>query len=155
MIRVLALDVGSVRIGVALSDPLGMTAQPLEVIQRRKVDPFARVAQLIMEYEVQRLVVGMPLRLDGTKGPAVESIEKFIAELEGQISVPIEPWDERLSTAQAQRVMIDGGVRRKDRKNKIDKVAAALILQSYLDAQRIDQGIDQGTDQGTDQGIEQ
>lgn len=134
--RILALDVGSVRIGVALSDPLGMIAQPLEVVQRRKVDPLARVAQLIEEHEVECVVVGMPLRLDGTKGPAAQSIEKFVVELEARISVPVESWDERLSTAQAERAMIGGGVRRKKRKGKIDKVAASLILQSYLDAQR-------------------
>ena len=135
VIRVLGLDVGSVRVGVALSDPLGMTAQPLEVIERRKRDPFARVAELVAENEVQRIVVGMPLRLDGSSGPAVEAIEKFIDELRAAVSVPIETWDERLSTAQAQRSMIAGGVRRKQRKERIDKVAAALILQSFLDAQ--------------------
>jgi len=135
MIRILGLDVGSVRVGVALSDPLGMTAQPLEVIQRRKVDAFARIAELVAEHEVQRVVVGNPLRLDGDVGPAAEAIGAFIEALRERLEVPVEAWDERLSTAQAERAMIGGGVRREDRRQSIDKVAAALILQSYLDAQ--------------------
>lgn len=134
MIRILGLDVGSVRIGVALSDPLGMTAQPLEVIERRRVDAVARVAELVREHEVQRIVVGQPLRLSGEAAQATESIAAFVEALRKVITVPIELWDERLSTAQAERVMIAGGARREERRKNIDKVAAALILQSYLDA---------------------
>jgi putative holliday junction resolvase len=134
LIRILGLDVGTVRIGVALSDPLGMTAQPLEVIDRRRTDAVARIAALCTEYEVQRVIYGRPLRLDGSAGAAVEMVDKFIAELAPRLSVPQEPWDERLSTAQAERAMLEGGARREQRRERVDKIAAALILQSYLDA---------------------
>jgi len=134
--RILALDVGSVRIGVALSDPMGITAQPLLVINRRKDDPFAQVAQLVQEHEVQRVIVGYPLQLNGEKGPATQAMDTFIERLRSTIETPIEAWDERLSTKQAERSMIDDGVRRDKRRKSIDKIAAALILQSYLDVPR-------------------
>jgi len=134
VIRILGLDVGSVRIGVALSDPLGITAQPLEVIDRKRSDPFRRIVALVEEKEVQRIVVGRPTRLDGADGPAVVAMHAFVESLRGQVSVPVDLWDERLSTAQAERAMILGGARREQRRRSIDKVAAALILQSYLDA---------------------
>ena len=134
MIRILALDVGTVRVGVAISDPLGMTAQPLEVIDRKRVDPIERVLALVAEHEVRRIVVGKPLQLDGEEGQAVRAVEVLVRNLRSRTEVPVEMWDERLTTAQAERLMIDGGVRRQDRRAKIDKVAAALILQSYLEA---------------------
>ncbi len=136
MTRILGIDVGTVRIGVALSDPLGLTAQPHEVILRKKVDPFARIAALVAEHEVERVVVGYPLQLDGEVGPAARSVDAFIAELEKGVHVPVERWDERLTTAAAERSMIEGGARRERRRESIDKVAAALLLQSYLDARR-------------------
>ena len=135
MTRLLGLDVGSVRIGVALSDPLGVIATPLEVIDRRRQDPLTRIVALVEEHEVHRLVVGQPLRLSGEVGPAAESVQVFVDQLAARLSVPIELWDERLTTAQAEREMIADGVRRKKRRQNIDRVAAALILQSYLDAQ--------------------
>jgi putative Holliday junction resolvase len=134
VIRILGLDVGSVRVGVALSDPLGVTAQPLEVILRRERDPWQRVAELVIEHDVERIVVGRPLRLEGDEGPAVAAVDEFISRLESVVTIPIETWDERLTTAQAERAMIAGGVRRAKRRQSIDRVAAALILQSYLDA---------------------
>ncbi len=134
MVRILGLDVGTARVGVALSDPLGMTAQPLEVIVRKRADPFARVAELIALNEVERVVVGNPLKLDGGEGLAVEAVGAFVAELERHISVPIELWDERLTTAAAERALLEGDVRRRERRDLRDKIAAALILQSYLDA---------------------
>ncbi len=134
MIRILGLDVGTVRVGVALSDPLGMTAQPLEVIERRKVDPFARLAALVAEHEVQRVVVGQPLTLSGEAGLAVKTVDAFVGELSKRVTVPIVRWDERMTTAAAERAMIAGGARRETRKQNIDKLAAALLLQSYLDA---------------------
>jgi putative holliday junction resolvase len=136
MIRVLGVDVGTVRVGVALSDPLGITAQPFEVIDRRKIDPHQRLLALINEYEVTQLVVGYPLQLSGEASFAAASVDEFIAKLAQGTPVPIERWDERLSTAGAQRLMIDAGVRRERRRQSIDKVAAAIILQSYLDAKR-------------------
>jgi putative Holliday junction resolvase len=134
VIRILGVDVGSVRVGLALSDPLGITAQPLEVINRRKQDPWQRIAELVEEHTVERVVVGLPLRLEGEEGPAVVAVREFIDKLSARIEVPIDTWDERLSTAQAERAMIEGGVRRNKRRQSIDRIAAALILQSYLDA---------------------
>lgn len=137
MIRLLGLDVGTVRVGVALSDPLGITAQPLEVINRRKSDLFERVATLVDEHEVQQVVIGNPLQLDGEIGPAARAMAEFADKLRQRLTVPVELWDERLSTAQAEREMISDGVRREKRRQRIDKVAAALILQSYLDARSV------------------
>ena len=134
MIRLLALDVGTVRIGVALSDPLGMTAQPLEVIVRKQTDPATRVKELIADYEVQKIIVGQPYTLDGEEGDATQAVASFVADLEKHVTIPIELWDERMTTAQAERDMIAAGARRLKRRDTIDKIAAALILQSYLDA---------------------
>jgi len=132
--RILAVDVGTVRVGIAMSDPSGTIASPFEVIDRRKVDPARRVAALVAEHEVERVVVGRPLTLDGSPGQAVHEVERFVTRLAKIVAVPIDYWDERMSTAQAQRDMIDAGARRKERHDNVDKVAAALILQSYLDA---------------------
>jgi putative holliday junction resolvase len=134
LIRILGLDVGTVRIGVALSDPLGMTAQPLAVIERKRENPYTAVQKLVEEHEVQRVVVGQPLQLDGKEGQAAQAVSAFVEQLRKHVTVPIELWDERMTTAAAQRMMIGGGARRDERKQNIDKVAAALILQSYLDA---------------------
>jgi putative Holliday junction resolvase len=131
--RVMALDVGTVRIGVALSDPTGTFAQPKDTLLRYK-KPEERIAQLIEEHEVQTLVVGQPLTLRGEAGPAVAAIAAFVTGLQNHVQVPIVMWDERLSTAHAQRDMIALGARRATRRQHIDKVAAALILQSYLDS---------------------
>jgi len=134
VVRILGLDVGTVRVGVALSDPLGITAQPLEVIDRRRTDAAARVAALVGEHAVERVVVGQPLLLSGRAGEAVAQVEAFVNMLAPLCGVPIERWDERMTSAQAERLMIEGGTRREARRQNIDKVAAALILQSYLDA---------------------
>jgi putative Holliday junction resolvase len=134
MIRILGIDVGTVRVGIALSDPLGMTAQPLEVIQAKGKSPFPRIVELIEDYGVTKIVIGNPLRLSGEVGLAAENVASFVKGLQTRTEVPIELWDERLSTAQAQRVMISAGVRRNKRRESIDKIAASLILQSYLDA---------------------
>lgn len=128
----LGLDLGDVRVGVALSDPLGMTAQPLEVIERYRL--LERVRELVAEYEVTRVVVGYPLKLDGKQGQAAVSAKAAAKELQEALSVPVQLWDERLTTAAAQRMLIGANVRREKRKQSVDKVAAALILQSYLDA---------------------
>ncbi len=129
----MALDVGSVRIGVALSDPMNIIAQPKDTLLRYK-QPEARIAQMVVELEVSHLVVGQPLTLKGEEGPAVRAIALFVEGLKQHVAVPIVMWDERLSTAHAQRDMIALGSRRATRKQHIDKVAAALILQSYLDS---------------------
>ena len=132
--KVLALDVGTVRVGVAVSDPSRTIAQPLQVLQRRR-RPHPLIAQLVAEHEVGQIVVGRPLTLSGVAGPAVRATEAFVAELGPFIQIPIVWWDERLTTVAAERAMLEGNVRRQDRRQSIDKVAAALLLQSYLDAQ--------------------
>jgi putative Holliday junction resolvase len=132
--RVLALDHGTKRIGVAVSDELKMIAQPLEYIS---AEPFAdfldRLKEIIREKEVELVVVGMPRNMDGSYGPAALKVEAFVAARKGAITTPIQTWDERLTSAQANRLLIQGGVRRDKRKQKVDKMAAAILLQSFLD----------------------
>ena len=132
--RTLALDVGQVRIGVAISCPFGRIGQPLVVISR-STNPFERIVQLIAEHDVATIVVGRPIRMSGEEGPAVRAIEGFVERLRRDVDVPIVWQDERLTTAAAERTMVALGARRRTRREHIDKVAAALILQSYLDAQ--------------------
>ena len=133
--RILALDHGSKRIGVAVSDELKMIAQPLEFILAEPFDAFlARLKEIIREKEVEIILVGMPRNMDGSYGPAALKAQEFAAALKAKFAVPILTWDERLTTAMAQRFLIEGGVRRKDRKEKVDKTAASILLQSYLDS---------------------
>lgn len=133
--RILALDPGTVRIGLALSDELHLIASPLEYVPAA---PFAklleRLRQLIREKEVGLILVGLPRNMDGSYGPAALRVQEFVAALRAALTVPIQTWDERLTSAQAQRLLVQGGVRRRDRKQKVDKMAAAILLQSYLDA---------------------
>lgn len=133
--RILGLDHGTVRIGVALSDELKMIATPLEFIL---AEPFAdflkRLKDLIREKEVEMILVGMPRNMDGSYGPATEKVRQFITVLKEAVTVPIKAWDERLTSVQANRMMIEGGVRREQRKGRVDKMAAAILLQSYLDS---------------------
>jgi putative Holliday junction resolvase len=131
--RVLALDVGRARIGVALSDPLGLTAQPMEVIDRRRQDALARIAALVQDYAVSELLVGLPMTLAGERAQAADDMASFVTRLRA-LGPPVVEWDERLTTRQAERVMIAQGARRRERRDNIDKVAAAILLQSYLDA---------------------
>ena len=135
MERILGLDIGTVRIGLALSDPLGITAQPLETIQCKKCDPIGRIIELTEEYSIAKLVVGNPLTLDGKSSFASQNVEKFIEKLKNSLQLECVLWDERMTTAQAEKLMISNGVRRKKRRESIDQVAATIILQSYLDAQ--------------------
>ncbi len=133
--RSLGLDVGTVTIGVAISDPLGMFAQPVRTLRRtgRKAD-VAELAELVREREVSRIIVGLPLRMDASEGDSAREARRMAealgAALEG---VTIVLQDERFSTAEAERALIEGNVRRSKRKQVIDQVAAVLILQSYLD----------------------
>lgn len=132
--RYLALDHGTKRIGVAVSDELKMIAQPLEFIPTEPFDAFlVRLKQVITEKEVELVFIGMPRNMDGTYGPAAQKVQEFIAQLKPEISVPIKTLDERLTSAQANRVLLQGNVRRADRKQKVDAMAAAILLQSYLD----------------------
>lgn len=134
--RILALDLGEKRIGLALSDPLGVTAQPLPRIDRRgpRKDPEAVVA-VVREYDVVEVVLGLPLTLSGEEGTQADGAREFGAGLAAILGegVTLSYWDERLTTREAERVMIDGGARRNRRKDKIDSLAATIILQNVLD----------------------
>ncbi len=135
--RILGLDVGDKRIGVAVSDELMLTAQPVEVIHRTLLESdLESIAELADMYDVRLVVVGMPLMLDKTVGRQAEKVEHFVAELKKRLDMPVETIDERLSTSMAERVMIDAGVRRKKRRQYIDALAAAGILQVFMDRQR-------------------
>lgn len=134
--RILALDYGTKRIGVALSDELGWTAQPLETFERRTLDrDLAHIAELVVLHEVERVVLGVPLQLDGREGPAVRAMREFAEKLEAGISVPLILWDERMTTKAAEDLLIAADVSRKKRKGAVDRIAAALLLQSFLAAQ--------------------
>ena len=135
--RVLGLDVGDRRIGVAMSDPLGLTAQPLTVIQRRSPTVDANtIRELIERHGVTAVVVGLPLTLDGTRGPQAKKVQGFIDTLRRHIALPIEWVDERLTTVQGERALREGNASRARRKQVIDQVAAQLILQQFLDRHR-------------------
>ena len=133
--RILALDHGTKRIGVALSDELKMIAQPFEFIE---AEPFAdflvRLKELIRTKEVELILVGMPRNMDGSYGEAAAKVREFVTVLKETVTVPLRLWDERLTSTQANRLLIAGNVRRGDRKEKVDKMAAAILLQSYLDS---------------------
>lgn len=133
--RILALDHGTRRIGIALSDATRTIAQPLEYLP---AEPFAsfleQLKQLIAQHEVDLLLVGLPRNMDGSYGPAAQKVEVFVAALKSALTIPIRLWDERLTSTQANRLLIAGGVRRGKRKEKVDQMAAAILLQSYLDS---------------------
>jgi putative Holliday junction resolvase len=133
--RVLALDHGTKRIGVAISDELKMIAQPLEFIPAEPFNAFlSRIQELLRVKEVDLIVVGMPRNMDGSYGPAALKVQEFVAALKTAVTTPITTWDERLTSVQANRFLIEGNVRREKRKEKVDKMAAAILLQSYLDS---------------------
>jgi putative holliday junction resolvase len=132
--RILALDHGTKRIGVAVSDETHTIAQPLEYIPAEPFADFlARLKQLLVEKEIGLILVGLPRNMDGSYGPAALKVQTFVAALKDAIAVPIRTQDERLTSAQANRILIQGNVRRDQRKEKVDKMAAAILLQSYLD----------------------
>jgi len=137
--RILALDVGEVRIGVALSDPLGIIAQPHSVIAASSLDrDAAAIRDLVAQTAAVRIVVGLPLDLEGKPGPQAQKVLAFVERLRAAVDVEVVTQDERYSTAAAQRVLRQAGVKRKKRKKVIDKVAAQHILQVYLDRQTKD-----------------
>jgi putative Holliday junction resolvase len=132
--RILALDHGSKRIGIALSDELKMIAQPLEFVPAKPFPDFvSRLRELLDEKEVELILVGMPRNMDGTYGDAAVQVEEFVDSLKSEVSVPVRTWDERLTSAQANRSLIEANVGRQKRKEMVDATAAALLLQSYLD----------------------
>ncbi len=133
--RILALDHGTKRIGIAISDELKMIAQPLEFVPAEPFAGFlARLKELIRDKQVELILVGLPRNMDGSYGPAALKVQDFVAVLKGALTVPIQTWDERLTSVQANRLLIQGNVRREKRKEKVDKMAAAILLQSYLDS---------------------
>jgi len=133
--RILGVDFGHKRIGLALNDESGTIAQPLDYIDGGAIATVSRkLAQLCVDRKVGKIVVGVPLRLDGTPSEQTERTLVFIAELRRATTIPVVPWDERLTSVQAERALLEGNVRRSERKLKIDKLAAQIMLQSYLDA---------------------
>jgi len=131
--RVLAIDYGTKRIGIALSDELGWTAQPLETLNRRTLDwDIAHIASLVGTYEVRQVLLGFPLQLDGREGPAIQAMREFQVRLEQGVPVPVILWDERLTTKSAEDLLIAADVSRKKRKGVVDRIAASILLQSYL-----------------------
>lgn len=135
--RVLSLDIGTVRIGVAISDPEGRMAFPVETLAARpEAAAVARIAALVDERAIARVVAGLPLDLGGREGAAVRRTRRFLRNLASAVAVPIDEWDERLSSAAAEQSLVEAGVRRARRREVVDQVAATLILQSWLDAHR-------------------
>ncbi len=134
--RILGLDHGTKRIGVAVSDELKMIAQPLEFILAEPLpQALDRLLAIIRDKEVELILVGMPRNMDGSYGPAAEKVREFVTQIHTVTPVPVRTWDERLTSAQANRVMIEANVRRDKRREKVDAMAAAVLLQSFLDAQ--------------------
>lgn len=135
--RVLGLDVGDRRIGVAVSDPTGLLASAHSVVERVGVRRDAeRIAGIARDVEAERIVVGLPRRLDGELGEQAEKVQRFVRELASVLPLPIDYWDERLTSVEANRVMQAAGVRSRQRRGTVDAVAASLILQGYLDRWR-------------------
>lgn len=129
--RVLALDPGTTRVGVAVSDPLRIVASPLAVLSAD--DWEAPLHEIVEKYRPAVIVVGLPIGLSGREGPAAERARDFAAEVSRALEVDVELFDERFTTATAESALREGGVRRRDRRGKVDKVAAAVILRHYLD----------------------
>lgn len=135
--RIAGLDVGTKTVGVAISDEMGWTAQGIETIsvdtENRHLG-FKRIAALIEEYQISLFVIGLPKNMNGTIGPRGESCQEYAKLLEQKFNIPVKMMDERLTTIQAERILLEADVSRKKRKDVIDKMAATLILQTYLDS---------------------
>ncbi len=134
--RILGIDLGDKKIGVALSDEMGWTAQGLAVIISGGgvAENIKRIKELALENKVEKIVVGLPRNMDGSTGPRAEKAREFARRLEKSLGLPVEMWDERLTTVAAEKMLIKADLRRSKRRQVIDKIAAALILQNYLDA---------------------
>jgi len=138
--RVLGIDIGARRIGVAISDELGFTAQPLPTIDRKQVRSGVKaVAAIVAEHGAERVVYGLPLNMNGSEGPAAVNAREFAAALAELVDVPLIPCDERLTTVEAEQVLRETGVSRKKRRSKVDQIAAQIILQGWLDARAAEQ----------------
>lgn len=138
--RVMGLDVGSKTVGVAVSDEMGWTAQGLETIpinEEKKMFGFDRIGEIIKEYNIEKIIVGLPKNMNNTIGPRGEASMAYAEGLSSKFQLPVQLWDERLSTMAAERVLLEADVSRKKRKKVIDKMAAGMILQSFLDNQHL------------------
>lgn len=136
--RILGLDVGSRRIGVAVSDPLGITAQGLPTIQRQnKRRDFEQLEAIVREYQVSQIVVGLPLRMSGQEGTQAEKMQAFAEELRKRFELPVHMWDERLTSAQANRILRETEMSIKRRGEVVDQMAAVLILQSFMESRGV------------------
>ena len=135
--RLLGLDYGSKTVGVAVSDPLGFTAQGVEIILRKSENKMrqtlARIEELIAQYQVEKIVLGLPKNMNNTLGDRAEKSLELKETLERRTGLPVVMWDERLTTVSANRVLMETGVRRENRKEHVDEIAAVFILQGYLD----------------------
>ncbi|MDD3276720.1 MAG: Holliday junction resolvase RuvX [Kiritimatiellales bacterium] len=132
--RILGIDHGDVRIGIAMSDETAFLASSLCVLDSTNAG-LDQIVALVVEHKVEKIVVGLPRNMNGSYGPATEKVRKFIEKLESRISIPVVEWDERLSTVSAHNALREAGLDGKKRKGVVDKVAAQIILQNYLDAQ--------------------
>jgi len=132
--RILGIDFGTVRIGLALSDPTGTLASPLPHLEKKTISQInAALTELVETHEISRVVVGLPRNMDGSYGPAAEKVRDFISKIQGSIGIPIETQDERLTTVQASKQLSQIGLNQKELRKKIDSSSASLILQQYLD----------------------
>jgi putative Holliday junction resolvase len=133
--RILALDHGTKRIGLAISDETALIAQPLEFLAAEPLEDFLkRLEDIVDERQVGEILVGIPRNMNGTYGPAAARVREFVERLKGAFAIPVKTWDERLTTVQANRLLIETGMRREKRKTRVDQTAAAILLQSYLDS---------------------
>ena len=136
--RILALDVGSRRIGLAVSDPLGITAQGLDTLYRKnKRTDFEHLERVIRDYAVRELVVGLPLRMSGAEGTQSVKMTAFAEELRKRFQLPVHLWDERLTSAEAHRILREAELSIEKRKHAVDRMAAVLILQNFLESRRV------------------
>lgn len=138
--RIMGLDFGSRTVGVAISDPLLITAQGIEIIERKEENKlrktYARIEELIAEYEVEKIVLGLPKNMNDSLGERAQCSMEFKDKLERRTGLPVELWDERLTTVAADKAMMEAGIRREHRKKHVDKIAACFILQGYLDCRK-------------------
>jgi putative Holliday junction resolvase len=133
-VRILGLDIGTKRIGIAVSDALGITAQAVETLTCKSPEKDVdRIAELVSELGVERIVVGIPYNMDGSEGPQAAKVREVVKQITGKVDLPVSEWDERLSTVAAERVLLQADMSRAKRRKVIDKVAAVIILQGYLD----------------------
>ena len=137
--RVLALDIGDARIGVAISDPLGITAQPFSTIEQAGKRSIQNIIAIVAEQSVAKVIVGLPLELDGTVGPQAQKVQEYVGKLHaalerkfGKDKIELLYWDERLTTVAAQRVVAGSGLKNRDCRSALDRISAALILEGYL-----------------------